>query len=129
MYACRDEKGVGGNNNVGNYCNPKMEEFIKQMLVENDTGKRDQLIKAAYQLGQEQEWAYVPAAPAGARLGRLEEGEGGAARRQPDPVLLVPQGLTRRISTEPQGPGKTRPFSCLPAIAEPPRGLCTLRAT
>ena len=48
MYRCRDEKGVGGNNNVGNYCNPKMEELIKQILVEGDTGKRDQLIKTAY---------------------------------------------------------------------------------
>jgi peptide/nickel transport system substrate-binding protein len=60
MYACRDENGKGGNNNVGNYCNPKMEEFIKQVLVENDTAKRDQLIKAAYQLGQEQDWGYIP---------------------------------------------------------------------
>jgi len=60
MYACRDENGKGGNNNVGNYCNPKMEEYIKQVLVENDTAKRDQLIKAAYQLGQEQDWGYVP---------------------------------------------------------------------
>src|SRR5207248_9856756 len=32
MYRCRDEKGAGGNNNVGNYCNPKMEEMIKQIL-------------------------------------------------------------------------------------------------
>src|SRR5256714_518250 len=60
MYRCRDEKGAGGNNNVGNYCNPKMEEMIKQILVEGDTAKRDQLIKAAYQLGQEQDWGYVP---------------------------------------------------------------------
>jgi peptide/nickel transport system substrate-binding protein len=60
MYACRDENGKGGNNNVGNYCNPKMEDYIKQVLVENDTAKRDQLIKAAYQLGQEQDWGYVP---------------------------------------------------------------------
>src|SRR4051812_38356444 len=60
MYRCRDEKGGGGNNNVGNYCNPKMEDMIKQILVEADTGKRDQLIKAAYQLGQEQDWGYVP---------------------------------------------------------------------
>src|SRR3954463_14262750 len=60
MYRCRDEKGAGGNNNVGNYCNPKMEEYIKQILVEADTGKRDQLIKAAYQLGQDQDWGYVP---------------------------------------------------------------------
>jgi peptide/nickel transport system substrate-binding protein len=60
MYRCRDEKGAGGNNNVGNYCNPKMEEMIKQILVEGDTAKRDQLIKTAYQLGQEQDWGYVP---------------------------------------------------------------------
>jgi len=60
MYRCRDEKGVGGNNNVGNYCNPKMEEMIKQILVENDTAKRDQLIKTAYQLGQDQDWGYIP---------------------------------------------------------------------
>src|ERR1043166_531107 len=60
MYRCRDEKGTGGNNNVGNYCNPKMEEMIKQVLVESDTGKRNQLIKGAYELGQNQDWGYVP---------------------------------------------------------------------
>ena len=60
MYRCRDEKGAGGNNNVGNYCNPKMEEYVKQVLVENDPAKRDQLIKQAYELGQNQDWGYVP---------------------------------------------------------------------
>jgi peptide/nickel transport system substrate-binding protein len=60
MYRCRDEKGAGGNNNVGNYCKPEMEEMIKQVLVEGDTAKRDQLIKTAYQLGQEKDWGYVP---------------------------------------------------------------------
>src|SRR3954468_6009080 len=60
MYRCRDEKGAGGNNNVGNYCKPEMEELIKQVLVEGDTNKRDQLIKTAYQLGQERDWGYVP---------------------------------------------------------------------
>ncbi len=60
MYRCRDEKGAGGNNNVGNYCNPKMEEMIKQILVEGDTAKRDQLIKTAYQLGQDTDWGYIP---------------------------------------------------------------------
>jgi len=60
MYRCRDEKGGGGNNNVGNYCNPKVEELTKQVLVESDTGKRDQLIKAAYEIGQNQDWGYVP---------------------------------------------------------------------
>ena len=60
MYRCRDEKGVGGNNNVGNYCEPKMEELTKQVLVETDTVKRNQLIKEAYELGQVRDWAYVP---------------------------------------------------------------------
>jgi peptide/nickel transport system substrate-binding protein len=60
MYRCRDEKGVGGNNNVGNYCNPKMEDLVKKVLVEIDTAKRDEMIKEAYELGQVQDWAYVP---------------------------------------------------------------------
>lgn len=60
MYRCRDEKGVGGNNNLGNYCNPKMEELVKQVLVENDKAKRDQLIKTAYDIGQNQDWGYIP---------------------------------------------------------------------
>src|SRR5947209_7419044 len=60
MYRCRDEKGGGGNNNVGNYCNPKVEELTKQVLVESDTAKRDQLIKTAYDIGQNQDWGYIP---------------------------------------------------------------------
>jgi peptide/nickel transport system substrate-binding protein len=60
MYRCRDEQGKGGNNNLGNYCNPKMEELIVQILGEPEKGKRDQLIKTAYELGQNQDWGYVP---------------------------------------------------------------------
>jgi peptide/nickel transport system substrate-binding protein len=60
MYRCRDEKGGGGNNNVGNYCNPKVEELTQKILVEPDTAKRDQLIKAAYEIGQNQDWGYIP---------------------------------------------------------------------
>jgi peptide/nickel transport system substrate-binding protein len=60
MYRCRDEKGVGGNNNLGNYCNPKVEELIKAVLVENDKTKRNELIKQAYDIGQVQDWGYVP---------------------------------------------------------------------
>ena len=60
MYRCRDEKGVGGNNNVGNYCKPQIEEMTNKILVESDTAKRDQLIKAAYEITQNQDWAYIP---------------------------------------------------------------------
>ena len=37
-----------------------MEDLIGRILVESDKGKRDQMIKEAYQLGQETDWAYVP---------------------------------------------------------------------
>jgi peptide/nickel transport system substrate-binding protein len=60
MYRCRDEDGKGGNNNLGNYCNPQMEELIGKILVEPDKAKRNQLIKTAYELGQNRDWAYVP---------------------------------------------------------------------
>jgi peptide/nickel transport system substrate-binding protein len=30
------------------------------VLVENDKAKRDALIKTAYQLGQNEEWGYIP---------------------------------------------------------------------
>jgi peptide/nickel transport system substrate-binding protein len=60
MYRCRDEQGHGGNNNVGNYCNPQMEEMIQKILVETDKPKRDQLIKTAYELGQNRDFGYVP---------------------------------------------------------------------
>ena len=60
MYRCRDEVGRGGNNNLGNYCNPKVEELIGKILVESDKAKRDQLIKQGYEIGQNQDWAYVP---------------------------------------------------------------------
>jgi peptide/nickel transport system substrate-binding protein len=60
MYRCRDEKGVGGNNNLGGYCNQKVEELTNKILVEADKGKRDQMIEDAYKIAQEQDWAYVP---------------------------------------------------------------------
>src|SRR5437588_11040286 len=55
MYRCRDEKGGGGNNNVGNYCNPKVEELTKAVLTEADAAKRDKMIAEAYKIGQEQD--------------------------------------------------------------------------
>ena len=93
MYRCRDEKGVGGNNNLGGYCNPKVEELTDKILVEPDKAKRDADDQGSLPDRSGTGLGLRAAAPAGARLGRVEEGEARAARRQPDPVLLVPEGL------------------------------------
>ena len=71
MYRCRDEKGVGGNNNLGGYCNPKVEELTKQILVEPDKVKRDKMIEEAYKIGQEQALAPARLALAGLRLRQI----------------------------------------------------------
>jgi peptide/nickel transport system substrate-binding protein len=60
MYRCRDEKGVGGNMNLGGYCNPKVEALTDKILVEPDKAKRDAMIKEAYQIAQEQDWGFIP---------------------------------------------------------------------
>jgi peptide/nickel transport system substrate-binding protein len=60
MYRCRDEKGKGGNMNLGGYCNPKVDELTEKILVESDKAKRDKMIEEAYKIGQEQDYAFVP---------------------------------------------------------------------
>ena len=93
MYRCRDEKGNGGTFNLGGYCNPKVDELTKQVLVETDTAKRDQLIKQAYQIGQVQDVGLHPAAPAGAGLGRVEQHESACSAPTTRSVLLVQKGI------------------------------------
>ena len=93
MYRCRDEKGAGGNNNVGNYCNPKVEQLTKDVLVEGDKAKRDQLIKQAYEIGQVQDWAYVPLHQQALAWGVANNIK---VVQRPDnqiSILLVPQGV------------------------------------
>ena len=58
-----------------------------KVLVETDTAKRDLLIKEAFEIAR-QGFRLHPAAPAGAGLGRVEEGEADAARRQPGSAVL-----------------------------------------
>src|ERR1051325_10044475 len=60
MYRCRDEKGNGGNNNLGGYCNKEVDALAEKILVEPDKAKRNKLIAEAYKIGQEKDWAYVP---------------------------------------------------------------------
>ncbi len=47
---CRDEKGSGGDNNVGGYCNPKVDQLAKDALQETDQEKRDDIFKQSSQI-------------------------------------------------------------------------------
>jgi peptide/nickel transport system substrate-binding protein len=50
LATCRDETGKGGPFNLGGYCNPKVDELAKQIVVETDIDKRNQMIHDAYQI-------------------------------------------------------------------------------
>lgn len=49
LLGCHDEGGRG-KFNLGNYCNPELDQLADQALTELDADKRDELIKRAYQL-------------------------------------------------------------------------------
>jgi peptide/nickel transport system substrate-binding protein len=60
VMGCRDDpKSSRGANNLGGYCNKKLDELSDQVLVETDTAKRDQLIKQAFEIGIK-DYAYIP---------------------------------------------------------------------
>ena len=106
IIGCRDADGKGGTFNFGGYCNPRMTELNKQILVETDTEKRDELIAEAFRLNHDEVGAH-PAAPAVAGLGRVEEGAAdGAARRQPDPLRLDEDAVETGAGS--RGGGKPR---------------------
>ena len=78
--------------NYGGYCNPKVDALADKILVESDTEKRDDLIARGVQ-DRARGGRHHPAAPADARLGRVEEDRDRAAGGQPDPVLLGQEGV------------------------------------
>ena len=69
IAGCRDADGKGGTFNYGGYCNQKVEDLAKQILVETDAKKRDDLIFEAFTIVHE-EVGLASAASAGAGLGR-----------------------------------------------------------
>jgi peptide/nickel transport system substrate-binding protein len=54
IIGCRDAVGKGGPFNFGGYCNPKMPELNKKILIETDTAKRDELIAEAFRINHEE---------------------------------------------------------------------------
>jgi peptide/nickel transport system substrate-binding protein len=53
IAGCRDAAGKGAQFNYGGYCNPKVDALAKEILVENDTKTRDDLIAQAFKIVHE----------------------------------------------------------------------------
>jgi peptide/nickel transport system substrate-binding protein len=54
IIGCRDADGKGGPFNYGGYCNPKMPELNKKILVESDIAKRDEMIAEAFRINHDE---------------------------------------------------------------------------
>jgi peptide/nickel transport system substrate-binding protein len=50
IVGCHDERGNGGQYNLGRYCNQRVEELARRILVETDAGKRDDMIAEAFRI-------------------------------------------------------------------------------
>ena len=60
IMGCRDDpKSPRGEANLGGYCNKKLDALADKVLLEPDAGKRDLLIKEAFELGAK-DYAYIP---------------------------------------------------------------------
>ena len=60
IIGCRDDpKSSRGDSNLGNYCNKTVDGLTDQVLQETDTGKRDLLIKQAFEIVNK-EFGYIP---------------------------------------------------------------------
>ncbi len=91
LVICRDAKGKGGTFNFGGYCNPKIDELTRKILVEQDTAKRDAMIGEAFRLLQR--CRHDSPAPAGSCLGRDQGHAGDAAGRRAHPLRVGAETL------------------------------------
>ena len=57
---CRDTKTNWGGNNVGDYCNPKVDELARKAIQEPDEAKRDEDFKQAWQISLFDDVGYIP---------------------------------------------------------------------
>ena len=54
IIGCRNADGAGGLFNYGGYCNPRIQELNKLILVETDTAKRDGMIAEAFRINHDE---------------------------------------------------------------------------
>ena len=50
IVICRDAAGKGGTFNFGGYCNPRIDELARKILIEQDTVLRNAMIAEAFRL-------------------------------------------------------------------------------
>jgi peptide/nickel transport system substrate-binding protein len=60
IMGCRDPKTNWGGNNVGDYCNPKVDELARKALEEPDEEKRDEIFAQAWQISLFDDVGYIP---------------------------------------------------------------------
>ena len=60
LMMCRDDKGVGSPTNLGGYCNPKMDDLVKQALNEPDPKKQEDLYAQAYKISLFDDVGFIP---------------------------------------------------------------------
>jgi peptide/nickel transport system substrate-binding protein len=60
IMGCRDPKTNWGSNNLGGYCNPKVDALARQALAEPDEAKRDADFAEAWRISLMGDVAYIP---------------------------------------------------------------------
>jgi peptide/nickel transport system substrate-binding protein len=60
IMGCRDAKTNWGGNNVGGYCNPKVDALARKALQETDEAARDEDFRQAWQISLFEDIAYIP---------------------------------------------------------------------
>ncbi len=59
LLSCQDKDAGVGRNNIGNYCNPIIDDLTKKVGVETDKNKRQAMIEEAFTIAK-REYAYIP---------------------------------------------------------------------
>ena len=105
IMGCRDDpKSSRGEANLGGYCNKEFDALADKVLLETDHRQARPADQAGLR-DRHQGLGLYPAAPAGAGVGRVEEGETDAARGQPGPALLGNQTGMSDSGRGVSGPG------------------------
>ena len=60
IMGCRDPKTNWGGNNVGDYCNPKVDALARSALQEPDEEKRDEIFAQAWRISLFDDVGYIP---------------------------------------------------------------------